>query len=116
MAGTEKTKKTKAKRSTAEKKEEAKATTKKAAGSKTKAKTKAAPKKQQPAKKQAENAPVLSDELIRNIQDQMHDMLEDTGKMKKNASAAKRVRKASTNLEKDFKILRKASIEHHRKE
>ena len=90
-------------------------TTKKAAPKKTEAKK--APAKKQPAKsKQAPKEEALTQEFIEDIEEQLASFKEELNKARKNASAAKRARKHTTELAKKFKEFRKASIAHHRKE
>jgi len=80
---------------------------------------KKAAKKQQPTKsKQApkKQEEPLTEELIDQILEEMSSFKEELAKSRKNASAARRARKHSTNLEKMFKTFRKASNDQHRKE
>jgi len=94
----------------------AKTTTKKAAPKKAEAK-KADTTKKAPAKsKQAPKEEALTQEFIEDIEEQLASFKEELNKARKNASAAKRARKHTTELAKKFKEFRKASIEHHKKE
>ncbi len=97
----------------------AKTGTAKKSATKAPAKGKQAQAKKQPAKsKQAPKTeePELNEEMIEEIEGMLSDLKEDMNKSMKNASAAKRARKTTSNLEKEFKKFRKASIAHHKKE
>ena len=81
-------------------------------------KQEAAPKKKPAKSKQApkKQEEPLKEELVDQILEEMSSFKEELAKSRKNASAARRARKHSTNLEKMFKTFRKASNDQHRKE
>lgn len=96
----------------------AKNTTGKKAAPKTEGKKATASGKKQPAK--SKQAPAkeeaLTQEFIEDIEEQLASFKEELNKSRKNASAAKRARKHTTELAKKFKEFRKASIDQHKKE
>lgn len=58
----------------------------------------------------------LTQEFIDEIDSRMDEMKEDLAKSLKTAAAAKRARKASSDLTKMFKDFRKYSVEHFKKD
>lgn len=64
--------------------------------------------------KEAENAS-LTEEYIDDILEDMDNLREDLEKSISTAAAAKRARKATTELDKKFKEFRKLSVAHHKK-
>ncbi len=55
-------------------------------------------------------------ELVEQMRDQWEELDAELKKCDKNASAARRARKATSNMEKTFKEFRKISNEFHKKE
>lgn len=94
------------------------------AKAKTKTKTKAVEKKttkkaETPKKAKAtkkEQTPVLTEAMIEEIQNETSELLENLGASMRFNAAAKRARKNTTNLQKMFKVFRKASVDHWKKE
>lgn len=70
----------------------------------------------QSKKTPANGKPELTDDMIEEMKKTMFDLKEELPKCQKNASAARRARKATITLEKQFKQFRRASNEHHRKD
>jgi len=56
------------------------------------------------------------EDLIEEIENRMGEMEENLSKSVNNASAARRARKNSSDLEKLFKQFRKDSVAHHKKD
>jgi len=54
-------------------------------------------------------------ELVEQMRDQWEELNAELDKCEKNASAARRARKATSNMEKIFKEFRKVSNELHKK-
>lgn len=82
----------------------------------TKKTEKTAPKKETTkkaaTKKKEEDVPELTDEMIEEIQNEMGDLHENLKNVTRFNAAAKRARKNTTNLQKMFKVFRKASVEY----
>lgn len=80
------------------------------------AKKKEEPKKKSAAKKKEPEYPELTEAMIEEIENEMLDLKENLEKSTKFAAAAKRARKNTTNLERMFKVYRKATIGYWKKE
>jgi hypothetical protein len=78
--------------------------------------TKSAVKVKTKGKKEELRVPILTEEMIEEIQNEILDLQENMSKAFRFNASAKRARKNTTNLQKMFKIFRASSIEHWKKQ
>ena len=90
-------------------------TVKKKAAKKDAEKTESKAAKKTTKKKEAPKKEALTEDYVTGIIDLMDEMKTDMEKSVKNASAARRARKFTTELAKLFKDFRKFSVEHHKR-